>query len=33
MSGDEEVLDDFPMLNSITTAEHMVGTYRAESTN
>ena len=33
MSGDEEVLDDFPMRDSFTTAEYLVGAYRAESTN
>ena len=33
MSKNEEVLDDFPTENPITTAEFMVGAYRAESTN
>ena len=33
MSENEEALDDFPTENPITTAEFMVGTYRAESTN
>ena len=32
MSGYEEVLDDFTMRNSSTTAECLVGAYRAEST-
>ena len=33
MSGDEEVLDDFPTENSSTKAEFMVGACRAEYTN
>ena len=32
MSEGEEVLDDFPMRDSISPAEYMVGAYRAEHT-
>ena len=32
MSEDEEVLEDFPMRDSISPVEHMVGAYRAEHT-
>ena len=33
MSNSEEALDDFPIENPISTAEFMVGAYRAESTD
>ena len=32
MSEDEEVLDDFPVRDSISPVEYMVGAYRAEHT-